>query len=103
MWQEPVTFKTLAAAVKETLTSCEAALADAQERKKWPSIRDLDEAVQALRLIHKELTTGQRRPVGIRSARFCRYILDFEPFVVMEEQMKNRVMRIEEVYSQMSR
>lgn len=101
MWRGSVEPRTIAVAVQETLRDCEAALLDARKNNEWPLINDVDEAVESLRLIHKELQTGNRRPRGMRSGRFSRYVLDFGSLVVMDEQLKNLVMRIEEVYAHM--
>ncbi len=63
------------------------------------SVRDLGFALQSLDLIYSELHGGVQRPRGQRSAMFTRYVIDEEPQMAMNPELKDRIVQIEDAYS----
>lgn len=61
-------------------------------------IRDLDAAISALRLIEAELHGESMRPRDQRSSAFTRYVIDEEARMVMSDDLKQFVVKIEDVY-----
>ena len=65
-------------------------------------IQDLTIAVQALRGIKSELD-GEvpQRPKGLRSALFIRYALDSDDKLALDTELKDKVVRIEDIYKRL--
>jgi len=94
-----VTHENLPQAVKVALEECLLQLDAAKRCADSKLERDLNSALYALRLIDSELrnpTTA--RPKHLRSAAFIRYVIDEEPNMVMNEECKQFVVRIEDIY-----
>jgi hypothetical protein len=89
-----ITRDNLPQAVAATLDECRAALACATNAA---LIQDLTVALRALELIQAELD-GTRPPRTVRSAMFIRYVLDEEPQIVMDRELRDRIQRIEHLY-----
>jgi len=49
-----------------------------------------------------ERRTHQQRPIGQRSAPFIRYVIDEEPQMIMDPQLKSLIVAIEDFYAQES-
>lgn len=100
--QSKLTPNALPEAVKSALATCQSQLMDAKRAGNAALTRDLDVAIQALRLIDDEIS-GQRprRPKGQRSAAFIRYAVDEGERMVMAPELRDRVVEIEDLYSRM--
>ena len=94
-----VTRENLTQAVEAALAECLLQLAAAKESGNSKLERDLDSALYAVRIIDSELknpTTA--RPKHLRSASFIRYVIDEEPNMVMNEELKQCIVKIEDIY-----
>jgi hypothetical protein len=60
--------------------------------------RDLEVASKALELIREELRLKMGRPIGQRSAGFTRYVIDEEPNLKMDPNLKDLIVQIERFY-----
>ena len=73
---------------RERIVGAQGALAD-----------DLDIAIAALELIKSELSgDAPQRPRGQRSALFICYVIDSNDKLAMEDELKNTIVKIEDVY-----
>jgi hypothetical protein len=86
-------------AVDETLGEC---LAEMDEARDDHLIQDLRIAIEALRGIKAELQ-GEvpQRPKGLRTGLFIRYALDANDQLAMDVMLKEKVVRIEDIYKRM--
>jgi len=94
---DKVTLANFDAAVAQALQECRAH----QKRNNRHAI-DLDVAVRALEQIEMERRTHQQRPIGQRSAPFIRYVIDEEPQMIMDPQLKSLIVAIEDFDAQES-
>jgi hypothetical protein len=81
-----------------TLDRCRSELEKAS-RDRPAHAREFRVAIQALEGIQRELREGVQRPTGVRSGAFTRYVLDEEPQLVMEPELRDTIKEIEHVYS----
>jgi hypothetical protein len=89
----------IAAAVDETLEECLRVLDGARGES---LIQDLSIAIQALRGIKLELQgDAPQRPKRLRSALFIRYALDANDQLSMDQSLKDKVVRIEDIYKRL--
>lgn len=93
-----ITHENLPQAVEVALAECLSQLNAAKVPGNTKLERDLDAALYALRLIDSELKQASARPKGQRSAAFTRYVVDEEANVVMNEELKRFVIKIEDIY-----
>jgi hypothetical protein len=100
--QSKLTPTELREAVKSALAECQSELAEAKDDDNASLARDLNVAMEALRMIDDEVS-GQRpqRPKGQRSAAFIRYALDEGERMVMAPSLRDRIVEIEDLYSRM--
>jgi hypothetical protein len=83
-------------AVDETLDECLAQIDDARDEH---LIQDLGVAIEALCGIKSELQgEAPQRPKGLRSGLFIRYALDANDQLAMDSMLKEKVVRVEDVY-----
>jgi len=89
----------IATAIDETLDECFKQMDKARDGF---LIQDLTIAVQALRGIKSELQ-GEipQRPKSLRSALFIRYALDANDQLAMNVMLKEKVVKIEDVYKRL--
>jgi hypothetical protein len=100
MDQFNITRDSLPQAVSSVLRICESQLAQADhDATNFALIRDLRVAVDALRLIDSEIHGGAQRPKGQRSAMFARYAIDEEERIVMDSELKEAIVRIEDLHA----
>jgi len=86
-------------AIDETLNEC---LKQMDEARDDFLIQDLTIAVQALRGIRSELQgETPQRPKGLRSALFIRYALDANDQLAINVMLKEKVVKIEDVYKRL--
>lgn len=86
-------------AVDETLDECLGQMEDARDEY---LMQDLKIAIEALRGIKSELQgEAPQRPKGLRSGLFIRYALDANDRLAMDAMLKEKVVRIEDVYEQL--
>ena len=95
MTYEKVTRDSFPSAVGIALQECVSLRA---ETKDAGLIRDLDAAICALRLIEAELHGESVRPRDQRSSAFTRYVIDEGARMVMSDDLKQFVVKIEDVY-----
>ena len=97
MGQLKVTRDNLVEAVDSTLDRCRSELERAS-RDRPAHAREMRVAVQALEGIHRELHGSSQRPKGKRSGMFTRYMLDEEPQLMMDPELRDTIVKIEDVY-----
>lgn len=93
-----VTREHLPQCVEVALNECTSLLNAQQGGGNNQLIRDLQAASSALRLIEAELRNGHGRPKHQRSGAFTRYVIDENGRIVMEAELKDFIVRIEDVY-----
>jgi len=89
-----VTRENLPQAVEAALAECQLQLDAAKMSCDLKLERDLNSALYALRLIDSELKQASSRPKEQRSAAFTRYVVDEEPNMVMNEELKKFIVKI---------
>jgi hypothetical protein len=88
----------LTESVTETLAACRALLDDATTSN--PALaKDIRVAIDALSLIDSELQSSEGRPRGQRSAQFMRYVIDEDAQMVMDPELRDKIVKIEDVYA----
>ena len=93
-----VTRENLSQGVELALTECLSQLEAATKSGNSRLERDLNSALYALRLIDSELKQVSARSKQQRSAAFTRYVVDEEPNMVMDEEFKRFIVKIEDIY-----
>lgn len=100
MSMRQITRDNFAQTVDSTLAQCRLELERAlAEGGNSPLINDLRLAATALELIQSEMRGPQERPKSERSAMFTRYVVDEEPGMVMDPELRDRIVQIEGFYS----
>jgi hypothetical protein len=93
-----VTRENLPQAVEFAIAECQSQI-DATKESGNPQLeQDLTSALYALRLIDSELKQRSARSKHQRSAAFTRYVIDEEPNMAMNEELKNFIVKIEDIY-----
>jgi hypothetical protein len=93
-----VTRDNLPNAVDEVLGKCREQMVGAQ----GALAEDLDVAIAALELIKSELSgETPQRPRGQRSALFIRYAIDSDDKLAMNDELKEMIVKIEDVYKRL--
>jgi hypothetical protein len=86
-------------AVDETLEEC---IAQIDEVRDEHLVQDLRIAIDALRGIKAELRGDvPQRPQGLRTGLFMRYALDANDQLAMDVLLKEKVVRIEDIYKRL--
>jgi len=93
-----VTCENLPQIVEVALNECTVLLNSQREGRNNALARDLQIALSALRLIKSELRGNPGRQKNQRSAAFTRYVIDEENQIVMNDDLKNLIVKIESVY-----
>lgn len=93
-----VTLENLPQAVELALAECQSQLDAATKSGSATLERDLNSALYAIRLIDSELKQRSARPKDQRSAAFTRFVVDEAPNMVMNEQLKQFVVEVENIY-----
>jgi len=89
----------LGAAIDETLDECLGQINGARDQY---LVEDLRVAIDALRGIKDELVGNvPQRPKGLRTGLFIRYALDANDQLTMDEMLKEKVVRIEDIYKRL--
>jgi hypothetical protein len=89
----------LSAAIDETLDECIAQIDGARDQY---LVEDLRIAIDALRGIKAELEgIVAQRPKGLRTGLFIRYALDASDQLAMDAMLKEKVVRIEDIYKRL--
>ena len=89
----------IGAAIDETLDEC---LAQMDNTRDEYLIEDLGIAIDALRGIKAELQGDvPQRPKGLRTGLFIRYALDANDQLSMDVMLKEKVVRIEDIYKRL--
>lgn len=94
----PVTLVTLPRAVAIAMAECQSHLTASQEVVSPSLARDLNTALNALRLIESELNQRSARPKQQRSGAFTRYVVDEGPSMAMDPELREFIVRIEAIY-----
>lgn len=95
-----VTRDNLKEAVATALKDCESRIVKARTVPvNHALVRDLEVALDALRLIDSELYGDSSRPRGQRSAAFTRYVVDEQDRMVLDPELRNTIMQIENVHA----
>lgn len=85
-------------ALELALNRTESELEQARQAGNFSLTCDLSTAKESLEVIRLELNGGPQRPRGQRSASFIRYVIDEEPRMVMDRELRDLVVQIEDVY-----
>ena len=89
----------IATAVVETLSECLEQMGDTRNEY---LMQELSIAVQALQGIKLELEgETTQRPKGLRTGLFIRYALDANDQLAMDDRLKEKVVRIEDLYKRL--